>query len=460
MARFLTSKFVVIGFLVLLFMIGLTMLSSLVRERQQYNEDVIQGIGKDYVNPQTILAPYIVVPTTLQVVCKEDIAKKCLIDYNILLTPQNSAWNHQLQVSNTNFKRGIYKAITYVDNLSVKGKFSLPEQLITPEQNQTIHWDKAKLRLSISDLRGLTNQPILTLGGQKLTFDFPTGDSSNPLGMTYTEVPIVLSAQNPHFDFSLDFSLNGMSSLAVIPVGKDMSMTMDANWAHPSFYGASLPQKNIQSNQFSAAWQNTYISNQNAEHLNACLNANDSNACDALKNAENSAFSVKLIEAVDNYTLSDRSIKYAMLFLLITFGTFFLFEVLKKLPIHPMQYTLVAAALGVFYLLLLSFSEHVGFALAYLGSSIACVFLISYYVYYVLKGIGRTLLLTAILSLMYGSMYLILQTEEMTMILGALLVFVLIAATMILTRHIDWYDINASSSASKIKPLSPSSLGN
>ncbi len=454
MARFLTSKFVVIGFLVLLFMIGLTMLSSLVRERQQYNEDVIQGIGKDYVNPQTILAPYIVIPTTLKVMCKEDTAKQCLVDYNILLTPQNSAWDHQLHVRDDNFKRGIYKAITYVDNLSVKGQFKLNQQQLTPDKDQTIHWERAKLRLSISDLRGLTNQPILTLGGQKYSFDFPSGDSSNPLGITYTEVPIALNAQTQNLDFSLDLSLNGMSSLAVVPIGKDMSMTMKANWAHPNFYGASLPQKNIQSDQFSAAWQNTYVSNQNAEHLNTCLNSNDSNACEALKNAESSAFSVKLIKAVDNYTLSDRSIKYAMLFLLITFGTFFLFEVLKKLPIHPMQYTLVAAALGVFYLLLLSFSEHVGFALAYLGSSIACVSLISFYVYYVLKGLGRTLLLTAILSMMYGSMYLILQTEEMTMILGSLLVFTLIAATMFLTRHIDWYDINSSSDQSKIKTLS------
>jgi len=129
-----------------------------------------------------------------------------------------------------------------------------------------------------------------------------------------------------------------------------------------------------------------------------------------------------------------------LLFLMITFGAFFLFEVLKKLRIHPMQYTLVAAALGVFYLLLLSFSEHVDFAMAYLGSCTACVLLNSFYVYYVLKGLGRTLLLTAILS----SMYVILQSEDLTLILGSVLVFVLIAVMMFLTRKVDWYDVSAS----------------
>ena len=109
-----------------------------------------------------------------------------------------------------------------------------------------------------------------------------------------------------------------------------------------------------------------------------------------------------------------------------------------------MQYTLVAAALGVFYLLLLSFSEHFDFAMAYLGSSTACVLLISFYVYYVLKGVGRTLLLTTILSAMYASMYVILQSEDLTLILGSVLVFILIAVMMFLTRKVDWYDVSTS----------------
>ena len=455
MTRLLTSKFSVIGFLTLLFLIVLAMLSNLVSERQHYNQSVIEGIGKDYVNPQTIVTPFIVVPATI---CVDDSKKVCFQDKNIIVSPSNSFWDHQVKVSDQNFKRGIYKAITYVDQIAIKGKFSLPKQLITPEKNLVIHWEKATIRLSVSDLRGLISQPILSVNGQKTAFNFPSDGSVNPLGVTYTEAPILLNPQTLDFDFSLDFGLNGLSSLAVIPVGNDMTMKLNANWVHPSFYGTSLPQKTFQTDQFSATWQNTYIANQNTDHLNACLGNNTENAaatataasnitgnsCELLNKADNSAYAVKFINAVDMYTMSDRTIKYGLLFLIITFGAFFLFEVLKKLRIHPMQYTLVAAGLGVFYLLLLSFSEHIDFSLAYLGSSTACVLLISFYVYFVLKGLGRTLLLTSILSSMYACMYVILQSEDLTLILGSVLVFVLIAVMMFLTRKVDWYDVSAS----------------
>jgi inner membrane protein len=442
--KILTSKFAVIGFLTLLFLIALAMLSNLVSERQRYNESVIEGIGKDYVNPQTLISPFIVVPATMTHTCQIDSKKVCVSYKNIIISPRNSVWNHQIKVSDDHFKRGIYTAITYIDQIAIKGKFALPKQLITPESSQIIHWEKATVRLSVSDLRGLSVQPILSLNGQKVAFNFPLDGSINPLGITYTEAPILLSPQTQDFDFSLDFGLNGMSSLAVIPVGNDMTMNLNANWAHPSFYGISLPQKKFQPDRFSATWQNTYIANQNTERLNACLGNNISTGCDLLNKVEGSAYAVKFINAVDMYTMSDRTIKYGLLFLMITFGAFFLFEVLKKLRIHPMQYTLVAAALGVFYLLLLSFSEHVDFAMAYLGSSTACVLLISFYVYYVLKGLGRTLLLTTILSSMYASMYVILQSEDLTLILGSVLVFVLIAVMMFLTRKVDWYDVSTS----------------
>ena len=447
MARLLTSKFSVIGCLSIVFMIVLAMLSNLVSERQQYNQHVIEGIGQDYVNPQSIVTPFIVVPTTISQACKNDTQKICLVDKKIIVSPSNSIWDHQVKVSDQNFKRGIYKAITYTDQISIKGKYTLPEQLTRPTTNQVIHWEKATIRLSISDLRGLIRQPILTINGQKEVFHFPLDGSINPLEISYTEAPILLYPQSNNIDFKLDFALNGLSNLNVIPVGNDMTMTMNANWSHPSFYGTSLPQKALQADRFSAIWQNTYISNQNTERLNACLSNNINAGCKLLNEYQSSAYSVKFINAVDTYTKTDRTIKYGVLFLMITFGAFFLFEVLKKLRIHPMQYSLIAAALGVFYLLLLSFSEHIDFAIAYLGSSTACVLLISFYVYYMLKGFWRSFMLMIVLSAMYASMYMILQSEDLTLILGSVLVFILIAVMMFLTRKVDWYDVSASRQA-------------
>jgi inner membrane protein len=153
------------------------------------------------------------------------------------------------------------------------------------------------------------------------------------------------------------------------------------------------------------------------------------------------SFGVSFIQAVDVYLMTDRAIKYALLFLVITFGAFFLFEILKDLRIHPMQYALVGAALAVFYGLLLSFSEHVSFATAYGASSVACISLITFYVSYVLKSVGRSLLLSMVLTAMYGTLFVILQSEDFTMMLGSVLVFILIAVMMFLTRHVDWYEL-------------------
>ncbi len=450
MTRLINAKFIAIGLLVFLFLSGLGMLSHLVSERQQYNDQVQKSIGKDYVNPQVVLAPFIVIPQSTTIVCAMDASKNCQHNEDIILTPRQTHWQHQLKVSDQNYKRGIYKATTYNDGIDIQGRFTLPEELKTPAANQVIHWEQAKLRMTVSDLRGLSNEPILTIAGQKKSLNYPKGDKVNPLGLTYIEAPMNITPQTLNIDFGLAFSLNGMSSLETIPVGEDMTVAMNANWPNPNFYGAALPQKNIQPQNFSAAWQSTYIANQNTNLLTSCLITGSEQNCAALKDTQNSAFAVKLIDGVDTYTMTDRTLKYALLFLLITFGTFFLFEVLKKLQIHPVQYSLVAAALGLFYLLLISFSEHVGFAIAYLGSSIACVALISFYVYYVLKGLGRTLLLSAILSAMYGALYVILQSEDMTLILGSLLVFALLAITMFLTRHVNWYDTAAT-------PITPSS---
>jgi inner membrane protein len=127
----------------------------------------------------------------------------------------------------------------------------------------------------------------------------------------------------------------------------------------------------------------------------------------------------------------------------IIFGTFFLFEILKNLQVHPIQYALVGAAQGVFYLLLLSFSEQFSFGLAYLGSSAACVLLISWYVSYVLQGIRRALSLTVIMSGIYGTLYILLRSQQHTLMLGSVLIFLLIAVVMILTRHINWYQVGS-----------------
>ena len=148
-----------------------------------------------------------------------------------------------------------------------------------------------------------------------------------------------------------------------------------------------------------------------------------------------------LADRLDLYRLAERSSKYAVLFLLITFGGCFLFETLRGLRIHPVQYTLVGAAVCIFYLLLLSLGEYTGFTAAYLIAALACNSLITGYLSVVLGGLRRAAILGGLLLTAYAVLYLLLQTSRYTLLIGSLLLFAALAATMYGTRHFDWYTL-------------------
>lgn len=451
-----------IGFMVLItigFLILFSMISGIVNERQRSYQHVMRDISRDYVRNQQVIGPFLVVPVDTATQCQQDekTIVPCTSTSQRVIVPTTSQWTHKLTVDPNSYKRGIYRAITYQDSLHLSGQFIPDANLLNPAANQTVQWQQAKLYLSLSDLRGLNNQPILTIGQQKHLFELPSDGETAPFPFAYTRINLGTIAQQAKLDFQLDVSFAGMDSLAVQPIGKDMKMTVNANWPHPSFFGGQLPSKQLRSKDFSATWQSSYLSNKNTQNLVACISQEQATACSALTGRSNTAaqseyqeasedsnnqmFGVRFVDPINVYLLTDRTLKYALLFVVLTFAAFFLFEVIKNLRIHPIQYTLVGLALATFYLLLLSFSEQINFAAAYLGSSVACVLLICWYVSFVLHSVRRALALGVILSAMYATLYVILQSEDHALVLGSVLVFVVIASVMWITRHVDWYAI-------------------
>jgi inner membrane protein len=192
-------------------------------------------------------------------------------------------------------------------------------------------------------------------------------------------------------------------------------------------------ERSVAETGFSARWQTSYFSTNFSEYFYSCVRSNE---CDQYQQRQ---FGVSLIDPVNQYVKSDRAIKYALLFIALTFASFFLFEVLKRLQVHPVQYGLVGIALAFFYLLLLSLAEHIGFALAYVLSSVACVLLIGFYVSHVLQSIWRGIGFTAGLSFLYALLYGLLSAEDYALLMGSLLLFVLLGVFMMLTRKVDWY---------------------
>lgn len=481
MQRFLSLKFLIMAGLIFSFLICFMFMRSIVYERQQYSQNVMAEIGRDSVRAQTVMSPFIIVPVSEQSFCLAGQPTEtaptpssttasttpkslpCVTHSQVVLTPNQSKWTHNIQVSDQKYARGVYRATSYTDQIQLTADFTPSDALLKPNARQTIHWEQAQMLLPISDLRGLYRQPVLTVGTEKLLFEISTDGDSALFNQPYSQVNIGLRAKEP-LNIQLDLALDGLQQLAIQPLGKQTQMSMQADWPHPQFAGDALPQrKDILADRFSAEWQNSYLAIHNTRLLNSCIQNQQPQACQQLRNGntmsrtkpayatgdtatdELQAFQVGFIDPINIYSLTDRTLKYAALFLVLIFGVFFLFEVLKDLRVHPIQYALVGAAQAVFYLLLLSFSEQFAFAWAYLGSSIACVVLITWYVSYVLRGVRRALGLGVILASLYAALYVILQSQQHTLILGSVLVFAVITLVMYLTRHIDWYQLGSKS---------------
>jgi inner membrane protein len=238
--------------------------------------------------------------------------------------------------------------------------------------------------------------------------------------------------------YSLAITLQGTESLEIVPVADNNRVNLKSDWPHPSFGGQFLPQpesQQIGKDGFAAQWTITALASNAQQQVQALFDGRKS----GLSSIER--LEVGFIEPIDIYSLSDRALKYGFLFIGLTFGCFLLFEVLKRLPIHPAQYGLVGLALATFFLLLIALSEHIDFWIAYLVAATACIALLGFYLSAVLHGVKRAMSFTIMLTALYGTLYGLLVSEDNALLLGSLLVFALIAAAMTLTREVDWYGV-------------------
>lgn len=440
MNKNLTIKLGAIALLILLLLIPLLMIDGIIDDRQQLRDGVLEDIARSSSYSQQLSGPVMVVPYR-KVVRTWKTNEKTNQRYEELgeergrlyFLPERFELDGQVQTELR--ARGIYQARLFHADNRINGHFSLPAQLGIKEDFADYQFDAPFLAVGISDIRGIENALKLELDGQRL--DFVPGTQVGWLGEGVRVTLPTLDTRNAtELTFGFDLRLQGTGSLQVLPVGKTSHVSLAANWPHPSFIGNFLPGKREISDQgFSADWQTSFFSTNLQEAMNRCVMGND---CEAFNGR---SFGVSFIDPVDQYLKSDRAIKYALLFIVLTFAGFFLFEVLKSLAVHPVQYALVGVALAFFYLLLLSLSEHIGFALAYLLSASGCVLLIGFYVCHVLHSVRHGLSFSAGLAALYGLLYGLLSAEDYALLMGSLLLFGLLGVFMVLTRKLDWYGI-------------------
>lgn len=435
MTKTLSFKLGLIALLMLLLLIPLLMIGGLIDERQTLRDNVLQDIAQSSSFDQQISGPLLVVPYRKyqrRWINKdgEAVQETSTVAGYLYFLPET--FDVDSQVDTELRARGIYQARLFHARSRISGRFKLPERWGIDKDYDDYRFDKPFMVVGISDIRGIENALELSLDDQRLPFEAGTG-LDWMAGGVHVSLPQLDGQAAREFSYAFDLALQGTGQFHVLPVGRSSRVQMQANWPHPSFVGSYLPaSREIDAQGFTARWQTSFFATNLEDALRQCSGAG--------KCAEFSArtFGVSFVDPVDQYLKSERAIKYALLFIALTFAGFFLFEVLKGLSVHPVQYILVGAALAFFYLLLLSLSEHIGFGLAYALSASACVLLIGFYLSHVLRSLGRGIGFAAGLAALYAMLYGLLSAEDYALLMGSLLCFGLLGVFMMLTRRLDW----------------------
>jgi len=437
MQKALFIKLMVILGLILFLMIPINMVDRIVSERMAYRDVARSEIQQSWTGSQRVIGPMLVLPyekTYQRKVWEDDKKNYRLVthqtQHKLILLPETLQIDGHLATEERQL--GLYKVPVYTSELNLQGSFNnhkaVQLQLSTKEN---LSWGKPYTVLMINDLRGITVQPILQWDGEDLPFESGTDLTSSIQGM-HVKLPDLIHDKESILDFAFDLTLRGMESLAFSPIAKNTQIQLNSAWPHPSFTGRYLPtQHSINDQGFQANWTLSSFSSGMSDRADECAAGN----CNKMLNQ---SFGVSLVNPIDIYQQSDRSLKYAILFLTLTFAFFFLYEVLKKLSIHPVQYALVGLAIAVFYLLLVSLSEQISFGWAYLIAALACSGLLGSYIGSILKNRNSGITFFIALIALYGVLFSILQSEDNALLMGSLLLFSTLASAMMATRNVDW----------------------
>ncbi|EIJ34505.1 cell envelope integrity protein CreD [Thiothrix nivea] len=436
-------KLTIIAALILLLLIPQAFMLGLVGERASWREQAYQSIGQSWPGAQTLAGPVLAVPYQRTYNSKETVKDKGgkerevlreVTDKDILyLLPSQLNIRSKLQSSLR--YRGIYEVPVYASGLQVTGEFNTQPllDLLADNKGKQIRWETPQLSVMVRDQRGIASPPALQWIGAEQAFKPGNNLPGNASAGMHAKLPTIDLTQANRLPFAFDLELRGMRAMNFALLAENSNVQLSSNWPHPSFSGELLPEtREVSDAGFNAHWRASSFSYNVSGALEQCRQGE----CAGLLER---AVGFDLIQPVDVYQQSERSIKYAALFIILTFVVLILFELLKKLRVHPVQYTLVGMALLVFYLLLISLSEHVDFLRAYTVAALASTGLLTLYFGAILHSRKLGLLLGAGLAGLYALLYVILQAEENALLMGSVLIFAVLAVLMLATRHFDWY---------------------
>ncbi len=431
-----------IGVLAMLLLIPTGMIKNLINERSMRESKATMEVNNKWGNKQVIAGPVLTIPYTItdEIVTKtkdgETKAQEVVNTSYISFLPEKLNFNGD--ISTDLLKRGIYEITVYNSKIEVDGEFIFPDFSASnmPDENAVINWKEAHVSFSLSDVKALQGNSEFDWNGEK--YDFKPGYKTDEIGLALkgsglnVPAPVSANEKGKTYNFSFDIDVNGSDSIAFLPLGRETNVSLVSDWPSPSFDGSFLPdERNITDTGFEAKWK---VLELNRDYPQVW----DGNP---KQNIHNYSFGARMVVVVDEYQKNTRAVKYAIMFIALTFIAFFFVEVLNRIQIHPIQYILVGLSLVLFFSLLISITEHLNFNLAYLISSVSTVLMITLYTKTIFKNTRLTLVQSGILIAIYIFIYTIIQLEDYALLFGSVGLFFVLAAIMYISRKIDWYSV-------------------
>jgi len=435
-------KLLGVGALVLLLLIPLAMIEGVLSDRLARRNEAVVDITASWGREQSIIGPVLVVPylhhgTVVRSVTLPDgrvetrEVEETTVAFAYFL-PDTLDIVGDLQTQTLH--RGIYDAAVFRGQINLSGKFPAPDMAALKIDPADVLWKDAVVTLAVSDLRGTRESLVIDWNGKKIQLQ----PGSQLPGYT-TGVTAQLASEQPISEagtFSIALDLNGSSGIFFAPFAMQNTVTLKSNWPDPGFRGAFLPaDRAVRADGFDAKWKVSYYGRDYPQRWTS-RSGNERFTTNAVSA---SLFGAQFVRLLDAYRYVERSIKYGVLFFVLVFTTFFLFEITARQKIHPLQYLMVGAALCLFYLALLSASEFISFGLSYLIAAVAATGLITWYCSHFLGGGMRTLMIGAGLLGVYTFLYITLRQQDYALLMGTIALFVVLALVMYVTRKVDWY---------------------
>lgn len=413
---------------VLLLMVPLMMVRQLIEERSDYRGEVEDAIRQSTSGPQKIVGPLIAIPVSeLYTVMEENKEVQRTREFIHFWLPESLVVEGAQNVEAR--KIGIYEGQVWHGDLGIKAHFDATR--LAALRKETITLGKPFMVLGVGDARGIGVVKAPQINGVALNVEPGSGLSDSGDGL-HISLPDISWPQG-NLDLTMALNISGTGDFSVVPLGRNSQLSLTSNWPHPGFLGDFLPVKReISASGFQAQWQSSWFANNLGERFMRAGSAGW---------RELPSFSVAVTTQADQYQLTDRATKYAILLITLTFMAFFVLESLTALRLHPMQYLLVGLSLVMFYLLLLALSEHIGFTAAWITASLVGAVMNGVYLQAVLKGWRSSLLFALALLVLDGVMWMLLRSEDSSLLLGSVVLLLALCGVMFLTRHLDWYTL-------------------